>query len=248
MLLPRLKHKYHLLQQHKELCITEPKEAHFFDALMDPWPETDGSEYSIDWYNSLCSVCSPKAQCGDATPTYMFLDKAIKRVAQLQPQMQWILILRDPVSRAYSEYQMNVATRPTDSEFEQWLFGDNMTFEEALELEKPKNPHQLGTRWSAHQYLQRGEYMNQIEQILTRFNRSQLLVLISEEVRTSRNYTPIYKFLNVSDVPGDMPDSNVLAYEPMRTATRDRLREHFRPHNERLFAWLGRRVPAWEAG
>ena len=65
-------------------------------------------------------------------------------------------------------------------------------------------------------------------------------------MRESRNYSSIYKFLNVSDVPGDIPNKNSLEYEPMNARTMERLKEHFRPHNERLFEFLGRRVPAWD--
>jgi hypothetical protein len=108
--------------------------------------------------------------------------------------MKWIVILREPAARAYSEYQMNCERAVFKSRY-----GRHFTFEEALELETPKEQlDYLHHGEISDQYVQRGYYMDQLEEILASFNRSQLLVLISEEQRESRNYLPIYNFLGVS--------------------------------------------------
>ena len=89
--------------------------------------------------------------------------------------------------------------------------------------------------------------MDQIDQILSRFDRSQLKVVISEEMHESRDYSAIYDFLGVSNAPKlDVQDKFTNHYEPMRNATMKRLKKHFKEDNERLFDFLGRRVEAWE--
>jgi hypothetical protein len=105
---------------------------------------------------------------------------------------------------------------------------------------------------TAHQYVDKGFYMDQIELVLEHFDRSQLLVLISEEVRENRDYSMIYEFLGVAGSDADIDDkqphgaSISYAYEPMRNSTLKKLKRLFKPHNERLFEFLGRRIPTWE--
>jgi hypothetical protein len=62
-------------------------------------------------------------------------------------------------------------------------------------------------------------------------------------------YSAIYAFLGVgvSNAPNlDVQDKFTSHYEPMRNATMERLKKHFKEENERLFHFLGRRVEAWE--
>jgi len=58
----------------------------------------------------------------------------------------------------------------------------------------------------------------------------------------------MYDFLGVGDMPTlSLADEHVGSYsKPMSDAVRDRLRRLYRPHHERLFQFLGFRIPEWE--
>ncbi len=87
------------LQQHPEICMPETrKELHFFDREAD---DTDYKKYHANF--------KPKPQhraIGEASPIYMYWETAPYRIWRYNPQMKWILALRNPVERAFSAWNM----------------------------------------------------------------------------------------------------------------------------------------------
>ena len=88
---------YQCLQEHPEVFVAMPKELHFFDAQY---------EQGLSWHEGhVQSACQYKA-VGEITPNYLNVDQAIPRMAKVIPDARLFVVLREPVARAYSAYQL----------------------------------------------------------------------------------------------------------------------------------------------
>ena len=88
------------------VCMHKGTEVHYWDLRY---------KLGSAWYNSFCKgTCI----CGEKSPSYMISTPAIERMARDAPHMKWIIQLREPVARAYSEFK--------------FLVHSNRTFEDAL--------------------------------------------------------------------------------------------------------------------
>ena len=95
------------LAGHPQLALPQRKEAHVFD---DPGFEADWDRARIDReYARHFDAGSDDRLHGDATPIYLFHPTLVERIAAYNPAMRWIVLLRDPVERAISQYGMERA-------------------------------------------------------------------------------------------------------------------------------------------
>ena len=217
------------LNKHPELFVL--KEPHFFDLA---WHSRSVSSYLRQFSNT------GKRVRGEKTPELIYVDDCAPRIKQVCPDAKFVLFLRDPVKRAFSAWNMNINRKTEELPFDACVKRnlDNLT-----------EFRSHGT--AEYHYVQRGFYMDQIERWLRVFpDRSRLLVVIAEHARASpaREYKRIYEFLGVrADTQLELEDEHVGAYaKPMSAAVRARLQREYRPHNERLFAWLGFRISEWD--
>ncbi len=104
---------YENLTHHPQIVRALTKELHFFDGNF---------EKGWDWYHGQFPVrFHPKAlatrltgrrtMTGEATPSYLFFPHVAERIAQCCPKAKFIALLRNPVSRAYSQLQMEIRGR-----------------------------------------------------------------------------------------------------------------------------------------
>ncbi|GHJ46408.1 deacetylase sulfotransferase [Catellatospora sp. TT07R-123] len=183
---------------------------------------------------------------GEASPYYMWHPLAPERIARDLPGVKLIVLLRDPVGRAYSGWSHEYA-RGFETE----------TFERAVELEPQRmagerermkadpSYHSHAVRHLAH--LGRGEYIDQLLHLESLVGRERLLVIDSEDyfAEPQPAFAEVCRFLDIPDVAGIVHDQhNARSRTPMSDELKQRLEEHFRPYDERLAAWLGR-TPSW---
>ena len=211
---------YDLLSRHPYVEPAAKKELHYFDILY--------KEEGIDWYRR----CFPRPKwkdgrriiTGEATP-YLGNPRTPERVAQVLPQARLITLLRDPIQRAYSDYQQ-VRRKGREP----------LAFEEAIEAEKRQ------TR-SIRGYLSRDVYVDYLLWWSSFFAEDQMLVLKSEDFfeRTQETLERALDFLDLPRWEAEATEKrNKGEYETqMAPATRQRLEEYFEPHNERLYKHLG---------
>ena len=173
-------HRY--LAEHPAVLRASPKEVRYFSRVYD---RGDG------WYRAQFPLrarrLSRRAQVGvwpavgEASPQYLFHPLAPARVHAFDPGMKLIAVLRDPVDRAYSQYQMQLRWG-----FEPGSFEDALDREEAeLDAELAKfqdDPPVYSTLVNRISYVARGRYAEQLERWLTFFPREQLLVLLSDDL------------------------------------------------------------------
>ena len=179
---------------------------------------------------------------GEASPSYLFHPLAPERVRSLLPEVRLIAVLRDPLERAFSHYNHEVA-----------LGREPLTFEQAIEREQQRtrgeiermkaDPGYFSHAWWNWTYLARGRYAEQLEWWLSLFPREQLLVLSSEELsaRPAETYAAVLAFLGLPPHRlASYPRLNTREYGRMQPATRGALAASFAEPNRRLYELLGR--------
>jgi Sulfotransferase domain len=194
------------------------------------------------WYRGQFPLRSAGRLVGEASPSYLFHPLAPERVRSLLPDVRLIALLRDPVERAYSQYQHEVA-----------LGREPLSFEDALEAEEERtrgeverlvaDPRAFSRDWWDHTYAARGLYAEQLERWLAVFPRNQLLVVATDELgeKPAETYAAVLSFLGVEPhALDDHPRVFDRDYAPMRRETRAALAERFAEPNRRLERLLGR--------
>ena len=202
------------LKFHPEIKRPIKKEIHYFNIHFDK---------GLDWYKAHFPKQSENYLTGEASPDYIFHPDTPKRVKGLNPEMKLILLVRDPIVRAYSAYQMN----------KRMGIDKRATFEEAVDFElSEKNKNKSEYDYDRHNYfyLERGLYARQLEQWTSVFDRNQILV-ISSKIFFSQTETvlkQVYRFLEISEnLPPTLKPMNVGKYPPLLDRTYKSLKQYY---------------------
>jgi hypothetical protein len=179
---------------------------------------------------------------GESTAHYMFHPLAAERIARSLPCVKVIMLLRNPVDRAYSHYQMKLRRRQETLPFEAAVDAEP----ERLAREREKimaNSRYVSAAFSRYSYLLRGLYLEQVRRCQQFFGPDRLLVLESGEFfrQTADVYQRVLAFLGLPPfVPRAFGNRFAGQYrDKMSAATRRRLVDYFAPHNAALYAHLG---------
>jgi hypothetical protein len=179
---------------------------------------------------------------GEASPSYLFHPLAPERVKALVPEARLIALVRNPVDRAHSHYNHEVA-----------LGREPLPFEDALEAEEERlrgeeerlvaDPRYFSRAWWSHAYKARGAYADQLARWLAVFPREQLLIVPSDDLGSEPELTHarVLEFLGATAKPLDAyPRVYERQYDSMTPETRGRLASEFEGPNRRLYELLGR--------
>lgn len=179
---------------------------------------------------------------GEATPDYIFHPHVPRRVARLMPNARLVVLLRNPVDRAYSHYWHQVHRG-----FEQ------LSFEEALEAEPERLAGELervvrddgyqSFRRHHFSYVTRGRYAEQLAWWTEVFPREQILVIRSEDMYADAGAVAerVQRFVGVPPRDlGPLPKYGSYSSGRMDPRTRAELVERFREPNRDLAALVGR--------
>ncbi|HSH59754.1 MAG TPA: sulfotransferase [Acidimicrobiales bacterium] len=185
----------------------------------------------------------------EASPNYLFHPGAPVRAAQLLPDAKLVVLLRNPVDRAFSHFQHEVrAGRET------------LSFEEALEREPERlegqeermavDPCFRSFTWERFSYVSRGRYAEQLERWLQFYPRDRLLVVPSEKLYAdpAATYRRLVAFL---ELPEWMPaafrnhsygsaSATPSVASQLPAGTRRWLEERFAEPNQQLYSMTGR--------
>ncbi len=169
------------LKPHPQVFLSEIKELHFFDEHYDK---------GIDWYRRHFASAGSSLAVGEATPAYMYDEQAPARMHALLPEVRIVVILRNPVDRAYSHYWHN---RQRGNE--------PLGFREAVEREPERRQRDDQPYPHAHAYLDRGRYLRQLQRLTTHYPREQLLVETFDDLRADPQsvYRRVCGFIGVDD-------------------------------------------------
>ena len=242
------------LRDHPQVYQPIKKQSYFFDRFYDK---------GIEWYLDFFKEVEPQQKAVGEIATGYCLPHAVPRMAKHFPDVKLLMVMRNPIDRAYSNYQ----TRKVE---ENWS-----SFEEAMEVESG--------------FLERGQYIEQAEELLKYYDRDKILFLLYDDLHDDdRAYlTRILDFIGVdsareSKLFGQRKNAAIFprarkwlhrlgldsfvhlirksligdwlrrsrknkgsAYQPMNPETKNKLIAHFRPYNDRLSVLLDRDLSYW---
>lgn len=177
---------------------------------------------------------------GEKSTSYIESPDAALRIKSFYPNARILIILRDPVLRAHSNYRFSVMHR-----LEPLNFSDAL----AKEAERLQSAA-FTTSVTPYAYQQRGHYINYIESYLQVFDASQLCVLIFEEfVNNQASVKQLFGWLGVNQdfVPATLKNAfnqTTLGKENQLEAFQN-LAFGYRDSIARLERWLGREIEVW---
>ena len=239
---------WYYLNEHPLVEQPMAKEMNYFDLRFD---------HPLKWYqmhfplrHSDCdSELGRPTLTGESSAYYMLHPLAPQRIAQTLPSVKIILLLRNPVDRAFSHYQLKLRRRQEELSFEDAIEAEESRLEGEEERIR-RDPNYCSVSHERYSYLTRGRYLEQILRWQAALPASQLLLLESGEFfqKTAEVYQRVLQFLSL---PGFEPTRFGNRFpgkytDKMSPHTRRKLIDYFQPYNEQLFGYLGKRF-AWDA-
>lgn len=138
-------------------------------------------------YLQLFSAAPVDVKAGEASASYLYSEVAAAEIKKFNPDARIIIILREPASRAYSHYLMDLKLG--------FVNGD---FANALAMDAAAQPKGWG---ASSLYKELGMYAAQVERYLSTFPREQVLILLHDDLKNDEKGTlrKIYRFLNIDE-------------------------------------------------
>lgn len=234
---------YRYLSEHPDVEASAGKEVHYFDRRYGRGQYWYRAHFPTAWQRRECQRrTGHQPLTGEATPYYLFHPLAPHRVHALVPDVKLIALLRDPVERAYSSYQHQVRAGEESLPFLEAIEREHERLAGAAECLEERGSGKARAH-RKYSYLARGVYVDQLEAWLSVFPRSQLLIIRSEDFfdEPEAVFREVLGFLNLRPwQPRALHRFNSAEYGQMDPDVRRRLAQYFAPHNQRLYALLGR--------
>lgn len=215
------------LKAHDEIVMSDD-EVHFFS-------HPKNFAKGLEWY--AAQLPASDLLKGEKTPDYLDSMSAPQRIASVLPRVKLLILLRDPVDRAYSQWNQMMQNIGKSSQ-RGW---EMVSFEEAIERAQC-DVKPFG------RLLSKGQYIDQILRYTEHFPREQIYIGLQE--RFSRNgedeLALVFDFLGVHRLPVEPQRANERTYEsPISPDMEALLTAYFAPYNHRLYDFLGGEIPEW---
>jgi len=214
-------------------------EKHFFDRSLSKGELTNED---IKKYEK--SFKTNKLIVGEKTPSYNYLRYAMDRIYDYNKNIKLIILLREPISRAFSQFNMRLNNQGKNL--------NNVTEKQilnAFKKEENKKLHELKS--NGNYFIIRGFYDEILEYILSKFPRDNVYIGISEEINKNKlkYYNEIYYFLGATKLEkiNENLNTHVRKYTKTIHQTLEKyLYNIYKSHNEKLYKILGRKIDIWE--
>jgi hypothetical protein len=213
---------YRYLGSHPDLLPSIRKETQYFSRRFHEGEHWYRAHFPLEWRVRIQSRLRGSTPLAfEATPDYLFHPATPWRVQRSQAsEALFIVILRDPVERAYSHYKHMLALGLESLQFGEALSREEERIGPALEAveENPYHDFSAALRFS---YLKRGEYVEQLERWYALFPATQFLILDFSDLVAdpTKPLEEIYRFLGVrSWSPDNFPNYSIRRETPRRTA------------------------------
>lgn len=267
---------YEYLCQHTLILRGKRRETHYFDWRWDKSVKHDDwnahHEKYMEYFDAQSLYKYPSLITGESTPSYLLhSDIVIPRILNICPWVKILVMLRNPVDRAYSHYQMCIDPTGTPEQLQVRGMSSyvNKTFEEVIEAEinelerlgiNAESSHDdfknkfLVSRpltHGGHSLIARGLYAIQLEPWLQALGQNIMIMSIKELSKgkskdnkdIQRNVENVLSFIGIP--PHDIEDlepKNSRNYEGMSDECRQRLIAFYEPYNLRLWKLLNGQI------
>jgi hypothetical protein len=213
-----------MLRAQPDIFLPDKEELHYFDNKDGLWDQ------GLAAYQAFFADAKPDQICGEITPDYLGYAPCCQRIHDLLPNPRLIVILRDPVERAWSHYWLSA----------HWG-GETRPFAEAIQTESARTSQ--GDIYSdvAFAYLGRGRYVEHLQRYAATFGRESLLVLFLSDLKRNPNevLVTIRRHLGLPDTPP--PHLSTPTQSSLETGQRSNAIQYFPRHlgvNRKLRQYL----------
>lgn len=217
------------LEKHPQIALPNKQELHFFD------DEEVFAKKEVN-YHLLHDSFRPGRNAtiaGENTPSYTYWKPAMERIWSYSKGIKLIILLRNPVLRAFSHWNM-----------QRERGYDTLDFLDAIREEKNRRQEAWPLQSRRFSYIDRGFYSEQLERVFQFFPREQVHVIKFEDFRAGQSSTmkDLFQFLGVAPLPGlRNRERNAIPYaRDMTNSERQYAAAFFKeeiPKVERLLGW-----------
>jgi hypothetical protein len=158
---------YEYLKLHPQVYMSPVKEPHFFSSDLVRIDSDLVFHREAD-YLRLFEGAEGFRVVGEASPCYLWHPEVARRIRDRIPEARIVILLRDPVERAYSHYLMDIMDG-----------GLSKPFYELITEEFRRGEKVFGT---GHLYVELGQYFRQVRRYVEAFGYDQVLVLMFEDL------------------------------------------------------------------
>ena len=180
---------FELLSRHPGIFIPKRKECRYFscmpgNSVMPGPPYSMNIIQSREEYRSLFKTAEPGQLRGDISPDYLYFHQnaAPKILNEINAQIPIIIVLRNPIDRAYSHYLHHVSGGR-----------ENLAFKDALKAEQERRATNWAWGWN---YVDVGLYSGQVKAYAESFGRV-LLLLFERDIVMGLAEQKILDFLDL---------------------------------------------------
>jgi len=179
-------HNY--LNQHPSVFMCSPKEPHFLINKDIGEQRIPNGVLSVEDYKFLFKGSSTKKYRGESSVMYLsFPEFAIKNINKyLSKDVKIIIMLRNPVDRAYSGYQ----------HVKRYNFMESLSFEKALDQSENRY-HNTSNMTPASRYLELGMYFEQVKRFIEEFDNIHVIIYDDYKNDFSSEMNNVFKFLDL---------------------------------------------------
>jgi len=178
---------YHYLSEHPEVFMSEPKEMNFFSREEI---EDQGLYYAdfkakdMQSYERLFDGVKEEKAVGEGSVSYLFYPNTPQKIKDVLPDVKIIILLRDPVERAFSHYLMDYRMGLVDLSFEDIVYQQSRHAQSHLFYQ---------------QFVELGMYYEQVKRYIDLFGQGQVKIYLQEDLRqnTEGVVQGLYQFLNI---------------------------------------------------
>ena len=220
-----------------------PKGVRYFDEHYDRGDRWYRSHFAT--VLSRGSVHQPRKLAGESTANYLFHPRAAERAAHAAPDAKILVLVRDPVERAWSHWRERSRLGVETLSFEDALDAEEVRLGDAR-VQLAANPRSLVPLASNFAYRAQGCYADLLPSWFDQFPEDQIMVVVSEDLYAdpAGTYARVLAFLGLA--PFDLGQYEAKNYHPplasMEPASRQALEAFYAPHNRRLEAFLAREL------
>jgi Sulfotransferase domain len=217
---------YHWLSRHPAVCVSRVKEVRFFNGHY---------ERGAGWYAAQFAPKPGRTVLIEASPSYLWDPDVPDRVRSLLGEPKLIVLLREPVERAWSQYWMKVRRGEETASFDQVVEREAESF--GLAGQMPLDGSVPRLRYGRESYLGKGLYAPQIERWLSVFPRECFHFIRSEDLfrAPAETMSGLLRFLDLPPMKLDgLEPFNAGRYPPLDPDVRGRLAGCFAQSNARV--------------
>lgn len=204
---------YDFLEHHPEVYMSPIKEPHHFskdiikenfsdeykhylktrNVNLEEYLKTDFSRKIWEWYIDdfnqylqLFKKVSNEKAIGEISNGYLFSSVAAKEIKAQYPDAKIVMILRNPIERAYSHYLANVRDGRTTLSFKEELIAD---------------AQKSNKGWCiSHCYTEMGLYYDQVKRFTDVFDKDQIKIYLNDDLKKNAEAVAkdLFTFLGVN--------------------------------------------------